>query len=41
MKFETQAIHTGRRPDADTGAVAVPIYQTSTPSFEKVLGVGT
>jgi cystathionine gamma-lyase/cystathionine beta-lyase len=36
MEFETQAIHTGRRPDATTGAVAVPIYQTSTFAFEEV-----
>jgi len=28
--FETLAIHAGQEPDAATGAVAVPIYQTST-----------
>jgi cystathionine gamma-synthase len=28
--FETRAIHAGQEPDAATGAVAVPIYQTST-----------
>jgi cystathionine gamma-synthase len=30
MDFETRAIHTGQEPDPQTGAVAVPIYQTST-----------
>jgi len=30
MKFETKAIHTGQEPDPRTGAVNVPIYQTST-----------
>ena len=30
MDFETRAIHTGQQPDPRTGAVAVPIYQTST-----------
>ncbi len=30
MDFETRAIHTGQEPDPRTGAVAVPIYQTST-----------
>ncbi|MCJ7497666.1 MAG: cystathionine gamma-synthase [candidate division Zixibacteria bacterium] len=30
MKFETKAIHTGQEPDKTTGAVIVPIYQTST-----------
>lgn len=28
--FETRAIHAGQAPDPATGAVAVPIYQTST-----------
>jgi cystathionine gamma-synthase len=28
--FETRAIHVGQEPDPATGAVAVPIYQTST-----------
>jgi len=28
--FSTRAIHAGQAPDARTGAVAVPIYQTST-----------
>ena len=28
--FETLAIHAGQEPDAGTGAVVVPIYQTST-----------
>ena len=36
MKFETVAIHAGDRPDASTGAISVPIYQTSTFVFEDV-----
>ena len=34
MRFETLAIHAGERPDKAYGAVAVPIYQTSTFAFE-------
>lgn len=30
MHFETRAIHDGQAPDLRTGAVTVPIYQTST-----------
>jgi cystathionine gamma-synthase len=30
MDFETRAIHVGQEPDPATGAVVVPIYQTST-----------
>jgi cystathionine beta-lyase/cystathionine gamma-synthase len=30
MKFSTRAIHAGQDPDPTTGAVTVPIYQTST-----------
>lgn len=30
LRFETRAIHAGQIPDPSTGAVAVPIYQTST-----------
>ncbi|HVF12466.1 MAG TPA: PLP-dependent transferase, partial [Actinomycetota bacterium] len=30
MKFETKAIHSGQDPDPSTGAVVVPIFQTST-----------
>lgn len=30
MGFATQAIHGGQRPDPTTGAIIVPIYQTST-----------
>src|SRR5215813_12710537 len=30
MKFSTKAIHVGQEPDPTTGAVSVPIYQTST-----------
>ena len=36
MKFETLAIHGGDREDKAFGAVAVPIYQTSTFAFEDV-----
>jgi cystathionine gamma-synthase len=30
MRFETRAIHVGQEPEAEFGAVNVPIYQTST-----------
>src|SRR5437763_14258437 len=30
MDFETRAIHAGQEPDSATGALTVPIYQTST-----------
>ena len=30
MGFSTDAIHAGQEPDSATGAVSVPIYQTST-----------
>jgi cystathionine gamma-lyase len=30
MRFETKAIHVGQEPEKTTGAVVVPIYQTST-----------
>ncbi|MFN2557856.1 MAG: cystathionine gamma-synthase [Nitriliruptorales bacterium] len=30
MEFETRAIHVGQEPEPATGAVVVPIYQTST-----------
>jgi cystathionine gamma-lyase/cystathionine beta-lyase len=36
MKFETLAIHTGERPDRTYGAVAAPIYQTSTFAFKDI-----
>lgn len=36
MRFETIAIHAGDRPDATTGAISVPIHQTSTFVFEDV-----
>lgn len=36
MRFETIAIHAGDRPDPRTGAISVPIYQTSTFKFEDV-----
>src|SRR5207249_4365537 len=34
--FATRAIHAGQDPDPTTGAVAVPIYQTSTFAQEAV-----
>ena len=34
--FSTRAIHAGQEPDAATGAVVVPIYQTSTYAQESV-----
>jgi cystathionine gamma-synthase len=36
MEFETRAIHAGQEPDAATGAVITPIYQTSTFAQEGV-----
>ncbi|MBI4286130.1 MAG: PLP-dependent transferase [Chloroflexi bacterium] len=36
MKFETQAIHTGQRPDPAFGAVSPPVYLTSTFAFADV-----
>jgi cystathionine gamma-synthase len=36
MDFETRAIHEGQEPDPATGAVTVPIYQTSTYEQEAV-----
>lgn len=30
MRFETEAIHYGQKPDSLTGSVIVPVYQTST-----------
>ncbi len=30
LRFETLAIHAGQQPDPQTGAVMVPVYQTST-----------
>ena len=36
MDFETRAIHAGQEPDAATGAVITPIYQTSTFAQEAV-----
>jgi cystathionine beta-lyase/cystathionine gamma-synthase len=36
MEFETRAIHEGQEPDPATGAVTVPIYQTSTYAQEAV-----
>ena len=36
MKFETRAIHDGQAADSKTGAVIVPVYQTSTYQQEAV-----
>jgi cystathionine beta-lyase/cystathionine gamma-synthase len=36
VDFETRAIHAGQEPDPATGAVATPIYQTSTFAQEAV-----
>ena len=38
MEFETRAIHAGQEPDPLTGAVNVPIYQTSTYAQDGVGG---
>jgi len=39
MKFETAAIHAGQEPDPYTGAVVVPIHQTSTYAQDGVGGL--
>jgi cystathionine beta-lyase/cystathionine gamma-synthase len=36
VDFETRAIHEGQEPDPATGAISVPIYQTSTYAQEAV-----
>ncbi len=36
MRFETKAIHIGQKPDPQTGAVIVPVYQASTFEQEAV-----
>jgi cystathionine beta-lyase/cystathionine gamma-synthase len=36
MGFATNAIHVGQEPDPSTGAVVVPIYQTSTYVYEEL-----
>ena len=36
VEFETRAIHAGQEPDAATGSVTTPIYQTSTFAQEAV-----
>ncbi|MCO6466163.1 MAG: cystathionine gamma-synthase [Bradyrhizobiaceae bacterium] len=36
MKFSTKAIHIGQEPDELTGAVTVPLYQTSTYAQEAI-----
>ncbi|ADJ49807.1 cystathionine gamma-synthase [Amycolatopsis mediterranei S699] len=38
LGFETRAIHAGQKPDPRTGAVTVPIYQTSTYAQDGVGG---
>src|SRR5207302_8574749 len=39
LGFDTRAIHAGQDPDPLTGAVAVPIYQTSTYKQDGVGGL--
>jgi cystathionine beta-lyase/cystathionine gamma-synthase len=36
LGFTTRAIHVGQAPDPETGAVIVPIYQTSTYAQQEV-----
>src|SRR5215510_5234849 len=36
LKFSSRAIHAGQEPDPTTGAVSVPIYQTSTYAQEGI-----
>jgi len=36
MEFETKAIHAGQASDPSTGAVIVPVYQTSTYQQEAI-----
>ena len=36
MKFETKAIHAGQESDPSTGAVIVPVFQTSTYQQEAI-----
>src|SRR5277367_6400979 len=36
MGFSTNAIHVGQEPDPSTGAVVLPIYQTSTYVYDEV-----
>src|SRR6201988_3039928 len=36
MGFATNAIHVGQEPDPSTGAVVLPIYQTSTYAYEEL-----
>lgn len=36
MKFSTRAIHAGQEPDPTTGAINIPIYQTSTYVQEEI-----
>jgi len=36
MGFATNAIHVGQEPDPSTGAVVLPIYQTSTYQYEEL-----
>ena len=38
MKFSTKTIHAGQTPDKETGAVTVPIYQTSTYKQDEING---
>ena len=36
MKFNTKTIHAGQMPDKATGAVVIPIYQTSTYKMDEI-----
>lgn len=36
MKFETKAIHSGKKPEKVTGAITTPIYQTATYVLDEV-----
>jgi cystathionine gamma-lyase len=36
MGFSTDAIHVGQEPDALTGSIVAPIYQTSTYVIEEM-----
>ena len=40
MGFATNAIHVGQEPDSATGAIVLPIYQTST-YVQSELGKGS
>ena len=41
LKFDTLALHAGQQPDAETGARAVPIYQTASYVFKDTEHAGS